>query len=128
MSAEAVLIAGKALIWLAIPLAIAGWEPWRLGELGAEGRVPELDASKHEQPDLFAELVSLLDQNERARGWFDEFENNRLDHSRAAELYAARAPGRTIGPIASSDCPAAAGWPRCFSRPRSTRNSVAPWR
>lgn len=30
MSAEAILVAGKALIWFAIPLGIAGWELWRL--------------------------------------------------------------------------------------------------
>ncbi len=30
MSAEEILIAGKALIWFLIPLGIAFWELWRL--------------------------------------------------------------------------------------------------
>lgn len=32
MSAEEVLVAGKALIWFAIPIAIALWELWKLGD------------------------------------------------------------------------------------------------
>jgi hypothetical protein len=30
LSAEEILVAGKALIWFLIPLALAGWELWRL--------------------------------------------------------------------------------------------------
>lgn len=30
MSADEILVAGKALIWFLIPLAIAGWELWKL--------------------------------------------------------------------------------------------------
>lgn len=30
MSSETILIAGKALIWFAIPIAFAAWEIWKL--------------------------------------------------------------------------------------------------
>ena len=30
MSAETILVAGKAMIWFAIPLGLAAWELWRL--------------------------------------------------------------------------------------------------
>jgi len=30
MSSESILVAGKALIWFAIPLGLALWELWRL--------------------------------------------------------------------------------------------------
>ncbi len=30
MSSGEILTLGKALIWFAVPLAIAGWELWRL--------------------------------------------------------------------------------------------------
>ncbi|MEE4329560.1 MAG: serine/threonine-protein kinase, partial [Wenzhouxiangella sp.] len=69
----------------------------RLSELGPDDRARELDGLKQAQPELFAELASLLDQDEPAQGWFDEFESE-LDRYRAAELDAAWAPGRTIGP------------------------------
>ena len=36
MTAEELLIAGKALIWFAIPLGIAAWELWRLRDHGRE--------------------------------------------------------------------------------------------
>jgi hypothetical protein len=30
LNAEEILVAGKALIWFLVPLALAGWELWRL--------------------------------------------------------------------------------------------------
>jgi len=30
LNAEAILVAGKALIWFLVPLALAGWELWRM--------------------------------------------------------------------------------------------------
>jgi hypothetical protein len=30
LTADEILVAGKALIWFLIPLALAGWELWRL--------------------------------------------------------------------------------------------------
>jgi hypothetical protein len=36
LSAEGILIAGKALIWFAIPLGLAVWELWRLRDKDGE--------------------------------------------------------------------------------------------
>jgi serine/threonine-protein kinase len=69
----------------------------RLSTLDPEHQARELDALKRRQPELVAELTSLLEQDEKARGWFDDFEGE-LDRYRAAELDAAWAPGRTVGP------------------------------
>ena len=69
----------------------------RLSALDPEDRVRELERLERQQPELASELASLLEQDERARGWFDELEVE-LDRHRAAELDAAWAPGRTVGP------------------------------
>ena len=69
----------------------------RLSDLTPQTRERELDRLGQEQPALAAELASLLEQDEQARGWFDDLEDE-LDRYRAAELDAAWAPGKTIGP------------------------------
>lgn len=38
MTAEEILVAGKALIWFLIPLAIAAWELWRLRKQDSDRR------------------------------------------------------------------------------------------
>ena len=38
MTGGELLVAGKALIWFALPLGLAGWELWRLRRLRQERR------------------------------------------------------------------------------------------
>lgn len=69
----------------------------RLCELAPDARAQALDQLALKQPRLAAELTSLLEQDAKAGPWFDQLESE-IDRHRAAELDAAWAPGRTVGP------------------------------
>ena len=46
MSPEAILVAGKALAWIGLPLALACWELWRLRRYDDR---PGRSSSPHDQ-------------------------------------------------------------------------------